>query len=158
MIGPDETAPELSARLAPLGATLLLEAISEIARGTAIREKQSDAEATLAPILKKEDGRIDWSQPAWRIYNRLRGFMPWPGAYTTFRRQQLSIWRAKPVEAAEFSIGNLVPLKPRLFAGCGAGTALEILELQLAGKKRMNAEAFLNGYQLTAREPLGEIS
>ncbi len=90
-IQPDETAPELSARLALLGADALLTAIQQIEAGTSRREKQNNAEATLAPILKKEDGRIDWSRPAPEIYNRLRGFTPWPGAYTSFRGQPLLI-------------------------------------------------------------------
>lgn len=157
-IGPDETAPQLGARLAPLGAKLLLEAIHQIAEGTAVREKQNESDATVAPILKKEDGRIDWSCPARVIYNRLRGFAPWPGTHTTFRGQQLSILRAKPIDGAQISPGELVAIRPRLLAGCGGGTTLEILELQLAGKKRMDAEAFLNGYQLTTAERLGETS
>src|SRR5579885_2532384 len=79
-IGPDETAPELAARLAPLGAELLIEAIDQIANGTAHPKKQDEQQATYAPLLKKEDGRVDWTRPAGSIYNRLRGFTPWPGA------------------------------------------------------------------------------
>jgi methionyl-tRNA formyltransferase len=156
-IGPEETAPELSARLAPLGAALLGEAIREIAAGTISRERQNSAEATLAPILKKEDGLIDWHLPAARIDSHLRGFTPWPGAYTTFRGQQLSIMRAKPVnEESGLSSGRLRAAKRRLFAGCGEHTTLELLEVQPAGKKRMNAEAFLNGYKVMETESLGE--
>ena len=156
-IGPEETAPELSVRLAPLGAQLLIEAIDQIAAGTVRREKQSDADATLAPILKKEDGAIDWHASASRIDNRLRGFTPWPGAYTTFRGQQLSILRAKPQAAiSELRPGRFRVEKRRLFAGCGQNTALELLELQPAGKKRMTAEALLNGYKIEATDLLGE--
>jgi methionyl-tRNA formyltransferase len=156
-IGPEETAPELSARLAPLGARLLGEAIREIAAGTISRETQDNAEATLAPILKKEDGLIDWHLSAARIDSRLRGFTPWPGAYTTFRGQQLSIMRTKPVnEESGLSSGQLRAAKRRLFAGCGGHTTLELLEVQPAGKKRMNAEAFLNGYKIMETESLGE--
>jgi methionyl-tRNA formyltransferase len=154
-IGPDETAPELSARLAPLGAELLLETIQGIEDATVRREKQNDAEATHAPILKKEDGLIDWSRPASQICNRLRGFTPWPGAYTSFRGQQLSLLKAKPAQHATFAPGALIAEKRRVFAGCGENTVLELLEVQLAGKKRMSAEAFANGYQIRESETLG---
>jgi methionyl-tRNA formyltransferase len=146
-IAPDETAPELSTRLAPLGAELLLEAMQQIEDGTVRRDKQDDTQATLAPILKKEDGLIDWSRPALQIYHRLRGFTPWPGAYTTFRGQQLSLLRAAPTERA-LAPGFLEVEKRRVFAGCGENTALELFEVQLAGKKRMPADAFANGYQI----------
>lgn len=155
-IGAGETAPELSARLAPLGAELLIEAIGHIAHGTAHWEKQDEAQATYAPILKKEDGVIDWRRTATDIYNRMRGFSPWPGAYTRFRGQQLSITAATPVKSAVLAPGFLQRDKRRLLAGCGGGTVLELLEVQPAGKKRMCAEAFLNGYQIAENEKLGE--
>lgn len=158
VIGPEETAPELSARLAPLGAHLLLETIRQIANGTVKREKQNDAVAAFAPILKKEDGWIDWSRNASAIYNRLRGFTPWPGAYTTFREQQLSVLRAQPVTERTLAPGTLRAEKRRLFASCGENTVLELLEVQPAGKKRMSAEAFLNGYKITEGERIGERS
>jgi methionyl-tRNA formyltransferase len=121
-----------------------------------VREKQNDADATLAPILRKEDGQIDWSRSAATIYNRLRGFTPWPGAYTTFRGQQLAIVSARPADVTGIPPANLIAMKRRLFAGCGGNTSLEILELQLAGKKRLSGDAFLNGYALAANERLGE--
>jgi methionyl-tRNA formyltransferase len=157
-IGPDETAPQLSARLAPLGAELLLETTHRIASGTARAEKQNNAEATLAPILKKEDGLVNWSRTAPEIYNRLRGFHPWPGAYTSFRGQQLSILNARPASEGSLPAAVLRAEKRRLLAGCGAHTALQLLEIQLAGKKRMTAEAFLNGYKLTEIERLGDLA
>jgi methionyl-tRNA formyltransferase len=154
-IGPDETAPELSARLAPLGARLLNEVIAQIESGTTVREKQNDAEATLAPILKKEDGRIDWSRTAQQIYNRLRGFMPWPGAYTSFRGQPLLITWGKPVQEAELAQASLRIRDRRVFAGCGQHTVFEIVEVQPAGKKKMPIDAFLNGYKLQSGEIFG---
>ncbi|MDQ2776814.1 MAG: methionyl-tRNA formyltransferase [Acidobacteriota bacterium] len=154
----DETAPQLSARLALLGADLLIDAISQIENGTIRRERQNNDEATVAPILKKEDGRIHWSRPAKEIYNRLRGFNPWPGAYTNFRGQQLAITGAAVAEAATLAPGTLHYEKRRLFAGCGNGTALELLDVQPAGKKRMNAEDFLNGYKILQDERLGELN
>jgi methionyl-tRNA formyltransferase len=155
-IDPHETAPELSARLAPLGADLLLEAIRQIEAGAVVREKQDERAATYAPILKREDGFIDWDRPARETYNRLRGFTPWPGAYTSFRGQQLSILRARPAEGNGLPPGRLYCFRKSLFSACGQNTALELLELQPAGKKRMAAESFLNGYKLSETEFLGE--
>lgn len=155
-IGPGETAPKLSARLAPLGAELLLDTIADIAAGAARWEKQDSAQATYAPALKKEDGLIDWRRTATEVYNRMRGFTPWPGAYTRFRGQQLSILAAKPAGTISIPPGLLQTEHRRVLAGCGDGTALELLEIRPAGRKRMSAEAFLNGYKIVENEKLGE--
>ena len=151
-IGDDETAPELSARLAPLGAELLLQTIE----ADPAAEKQNDADATLAPILKKEDALIDWTRVSGDIYNRFRGFNPWPGAYTGFRGQQLSVTSMKPVAGmSSLKPGECTVQGKRWIVGCGHGSTLELQEVQLAGKKRMSGEAFLNGYKLAAQEILG---
>ena len=160
-IGPDETAPELGARLAPLGAQLLSQTIDEVQAGRICCEKQNDAEATYAPMLKKEDGRVDWHRSATQIYNRLRGFTRWPGAYTSFRGQALQILEAKPLQKLGSSPRTSEPgllriEKRRLFAECGGDSELELLELQPAGKKRMRADAFLNGYKVSENEKVGE--
>ena len=97
-IGPEETAVELAARLAEMGAELLVRTLEGLAAGAIVPEKQDAAQATYAPLLKKEDGPIDWSQPAAAIHNRVRGLQPWPGAYTAFRGQALHIWRARRLE------------------------------------------------------------
>lgn len=153
-VGPEETAPQLGERLAGLGAKLLVEALRQIA--TLKPERQDNTQATLAPILKKEDGLVDWTRSAQQIYNRLRGFTPWPGAYTKFRGQQLTIVRARVESGVMVPAGTLYPEKRRLYAGCGEGTLLELLELQPEGKKRMAVEAFLNGYQPGPGERMGE--
>jgi methionyl-tRNA formyltransferase len=166
-ISPVETAPELSERLATLGAAALIETLRDVELGLAKPEKQNSAEATLAPMLKKEDGLADWSLPAATLYNRWRGFDPWPGLHTTLRGQGLQIWRAQPVsavaDAAPGSIADAPPgairiLKKRVFAVCGDGAALELLDLQLAGKKRMPVEPFLNGYHLTEKDTFGDLT
>jgi len=157
-IEPDETAPQLSARLALRGADALLATIQQIEVGTISREKQNNAEATLARILEREDGLIDWSRPSTEIYNRLRGFTPWPGAYTTLRGQPLLVTNAKPAEASGIPPGVLHSKDRKLLAGCGDNTALELLELQPAAKKRMSVAAFLNGYKLSESEVLGDHS
>jgi methionyl-tRNA formyltransferase len=152
----DETAPELGARLAPQGALLLIEGLKRIEAGTAEYTPQNDAEASLAPILKKEDGRVQWSRDARAIYNRLRGFTPWPGAYSTFRSRTLQIVHAAVDEAGGHAApGTLRPEKRRLFVACGESTSLELLEVQLEGKKRMSAADFLNGYSVKSGEILG---
>jgi len=158
-IGADETAPELGARLASSGAALLVEALRGLDAGALTPVPQDHSIATLAPILKKEDGRIDWSAPARTIYNRLRGFTPWPGAWTTFRGQQLHIQSARPDAGPTTAPpGTLAPARNRLSVACGEGTALEILELQLEGRKRVTAAAFLNGQRVHDNERLGDSS
>lgn len=148
-IGAEETAVELSPRLARMGAHLLVETLLRIEDGTIVPQPQDSAQATLAPVLKKEDGRIDWTRPAWEIHNRIRGFLPWPGCYTRFRGRQLQIWRARVGGEAKGAPGSLDAGRGRLFVACGANTSLEPLEIQIEGKKRMTAVDFLNGYQLS---------
>jgi methionyl-tRNA formyltransferase len=155
-IAEDETAPELSTRLASLGAGLLIEALQQIATQSVRREKQNEAEATYAPVLKKEDGLIDWSRPARQIYNRLRGFAPWPGAYTTFRGYQLLVLSARVAEISRASPGTLQSDRRTLLAACGENSALELLGVQLGGKNRMSAQAFINGYKPAEHERLGD--
>jgi len=158
-IGPQETTLELSPRLARAGADLLVETLKRLAEGTITPQPQDNSQATLAPILKKEDGRIDWNWPARNIFNRTRGFLPWPGAYSFFRGQLFHIWRARVSgEAIPGQPGQLVPEKKRLFIVCGEGTALEPLEVQMEGRKRMPVESFLNGQRLNDNEMLGEES
>jgi len=150
-IGPDETAVELGARLATLGADLLVETLAQI--GTIVPEKQDAAQSTYAPLLKKEDGRIDWRQSAPFIHNRVRGFQPWPGAYTHFRGQQLHIWKSRMAAAAPGEPGRL--WRHPLRAVCGEG-ALELIEVQLEGRKRIAGEAFANGQRIADGDILGE--
>jgi methionyl-tRNA formyltransferase len=155
-IGPEETAIELGERLAGMGAGLLVETLDQLTRGTIAPKKQDDAQATYAPILKKENGAISWTQPARAIQNLVRGILPWPGAYTHFRGQLLHVCRAA-VEP------GVVPLGPgRVLPGagfrvaCGDSSVLHLLEVQLEGRKRMTAEAFANGHRLSENDILGE--
>jgi len=158
-IGPEENAIELGRRLAAAGADLLVETLDRLAAGTIVPEAQDAAQATYAPLLKKEDGLTDWVQPARAIHNRVRGLQPWPGAYTTFRGQTLHIWRARVAAGPGAGItsaaaGRLLGVKP-LVVACGSG-ALELLEVQLEGRKRIPAADFANGQRLTENELLGE--
>jgi methionyl-tRNA formyltransferase len=154
-IGPAETAPELSGRLAPLGAELLIETLDGLAAAAIAAEKQNEAEATYAPILKREDGWIDWLRPAPEIFNRIRGFDPWPGAYTSFRGKRLHVRRAHPLTGASLGPGR-VSIQQGFLAGCGGGTALRLDELQIEGKQRVAAEDFVRGYRPAEHEVLGE--
>ncbi|HET9318895.1 MAG TPA: methionyl-tRNA formyltransferase [Bryobacteraceae bacterium] len=148
-IGPDETAIELGERLSVMGAELLIETLDGLFRNVIRPRKQDDALASLAPILKKQDGEIDWKQPAAAIHNRVRGLLPWPGAHTRFRGQLLHIWRARMAPLG-------TPPAPGRVVACGDGRMLELLEVQLEGRKRMSAEAFANGQRITNNDILGE--
>lgn len=152
-IGDDETAPELSERLAAIGARLLIETLDGIR--TISAEKQNNAEATLAPILKKEDGAIDWSKPAAVIHARLRGFTPWPGAFTTFRGVGLKLLSAALATDTDLAPGAMRFRNRKLIAGCGGGTSLELREVQPDGRKRVSGESFSNGARLSDNELLG---
>ncbi len=156
-IGEDENAIELGERLSVMGAALLVRTLDGLAAGGLAPQKQDPAQATYAPLLKKEDGRLDWSQPARAIHNRVRGLQPWPGAYTTFRGQTMHIWRTAvraPAGAAPAAAGRVRGARPFLVA-CGFG-ALELLEVQLEGRRRMSGADFANGQRLAENEIMGE--
>jgi methionyl-tRNA formyltransferase len=150
-IGSDETSVDIAPRLASHGAALLIETLEKIETIEPI--KQNDAEATLAPILKKEDGLIDFALPATEIFNRVRGFQPWPGVYTQLRGQRFHLWKAAPASIS-VAPAELHQQQRRLFIGCGNGTSLELIEVQLEGRKRMPVPVFLNGFTLTENERL----
>jgi methionyl-tRNA formyltransferase len=155
-IFPEETAPELSARLAAAGADLLVRTLAELCAGAIQPRPQDDSLATYAPILNKEDGRIDWSNPAQQIHDLIRGFQPWPGAHTSFRGQSLHLWRSRlvPEGTRDLPPGALIE-KQGVFAVAGDGAVIELLEVQLEGRKKMSAEVFANGHRLTTNDQLG---
>lgn len=150
-IAPEETAPELGARLAQAGADLARRTMAELDH--IHPEPQDNAQATYAPILKKEDGRIDWHKPGREILNRMRGFDPWPGAYTGLRGQKFQLWKAA-IGEVKLAPGVLRSIDKKLYAGCGEGESLELREVQLEGKKRMTVSAFLNGFTPADHEVL----
>lgn len=154
----EDTAETLGARLSLAGADLQIETLRGLERGDLSAQPQDHAQATLAPILKKEDGRIDWRLPALDIWNRVRGLRPWPGAFTAFRGKTLHIWTAaRPAagETAALEPGTLAAERSRLRIACGQGTLLEVTELQLEGRKRLAARDFLNGVKPAAGERVG---
>jgi len=144
-IAQDDTAETIAAALASMGATLLVETLRGLQAETIKPRKQDDSQSSLAPILKREDGLVDFSRPASEIYNRLRGFQPWPGAYTKFRGKNLQIWKARPAPEA-VPPAELRVSAHSLLVGCGDKTSLELLEIQLEGKKRTSARDFIQGY------------
>lgn len=156
-IEPEETAVEVSERLARLGAGLLEETLEGLQTGALAPTQQDPALASYAPLLKKEDGLIDWTRPASQIHNRVRGFLPWPGCYSRFRGGLLHIWKTRLADPVAGPPGSLHPAKGRLWVACGQGSSLELLEVQLEGRKRIPAAAFLSGQHLLENEGLGEM-
>lgn len=156
-IGPTVTAQELFPLLAEMGAPVMAETLAGLEAGTIVPRKQDDAGATLAPILTREDGRMDFGRHATEIYNRWRGFYPWPGAWTMLGGKKLTVHAMKAVEGIAAAEPGAVRVEhERLMVDCGAGSAIEIVELQLEGKKRMAAGDFLRGHALASGTRLGE--
>ena len=156
-IGPTETAPELILRLSEIGAELLSETLPHLDEITP--KPQDDREATFAPILKKEDGVIDWTRRATAIDHRVRGLQPWPNAYTSFHERGLTIWRAEVLASASpyAEPGEVISARgDELFVQCGEGTALRLLEVQPESRKRMSAREFLAGKLLKVGDRLGK--
>jgi len=158
-INENDTSETLAPRLAAIGADLMIETLQRLQAGTITPQPQDHAKASLASILTKEDGRIDFHRTAQEIYNRLRGFQHWPGAFTTFRGKTLGVTAARPAPepAAGSAIreGQLLVRGSQLFVGGGEGTTLELLEVQPECKKRMPAKDFVHGYRLLPQELLG---
>jgi len=149
-----DNAETLAPMLAAVGADLIVETLRELQADTIRPRPQDNAKATLAPMLKKEDGRIDFRQAAQEVCNRVRGFQPWPGAFTTFRGKNLHIWDAA-VSQHSLPPGELLVENDLLFVGCGGGAALAPLEVQPEGKKRMASRDFVHGYHPQAGEKMG---
>jgi methionyl-tRNA formyltransferase len=151
-----EAAPDLLSRLSEMGAELISETLRNLKN---IEPKpQLDSEATLAPILKREDGLIDWSMNSFAIERRVRGFQPWPNAYTTFRTRRLIVWEALPQKADEVTDNNGRIQKAEgdeLVVSAGDSTVLRINQLQMEGSRRMSARDFINGFHPQVGESLG---
>jgi methionyl-tRNA formyltransferase len=153
-ITPEDSADTLAPRLAAIGADLMIETLRGLASGTISPRAQDENQATLAPPLKREDGRIDFHRAANEIWNRLRGFQPWPGAFTSLRGKNLNVWNARLSEA-QIGPGELVVENNRLIVGCGQDSALELTVVQPEGKRRMSARDFIQGYRPHSGEKLG---
>jgi methionyl-tRNA formyltransferase len=149
-IGPAETAAELGPRLARLGAPLLVETMRELERGTLKATPQDPSRATLAPLIRKRDGRIDWSLPAEAVARRVRGFHPWPGAWTTLDGRMLKVLRARvSAPGARDQPGAVTAMGGEgIEVACGTGTSLTLIEVQPESRRPMTAAAFAAGRRL----------
>jgi methionyl-tRNA formyltransferase len=174
-IGSDETAPELTVRLADAGAPLMAETLRNLDAGEITPAPQNNAEATYAPPLRKQDGRIDWQLSAQEIYNRIRGLDPWPGAFTTFRGKSCRIW-GQPFSAADFpqapgTAAQVVPITspPKsahpagsilshdhlILVRCGDAGTVVLTFVQMEGRKRVTAQEFASGAHLSSSDQFG---
>jgi methionyl-tRNA formyltransferase len=155
-IGADETAAEVFRSLAGVGAELTVETLAGLEAGTLVGRKQDEAQATLAPILTREDGAIDFSRTARQIYDRWRGFRPWPGAHTLLRGKKLIVHRMRVGTESGIAEGVLRVVGEEMAAGCGGSVGVVVFdEVQLEGKRRMSAADFLRGFQVRSGERLG---
>ena len=155
-IGETETAPELMERLSLIGAELLGETLARLDQLTP--RPQRDRDATFAPVLEKEDGLIHWSLDARSIERRVRGFQPWPNAYTSFNSKGLTIWRAQPISSPNpnASPGEVIAARgDELLVSCGEQTALQLLEVQPESRKRMAARDVISGLRLKVGDRFG---
>jgi methionyl-tRNA formyltransferase len=156
-IAPDETAPELYERLAGLGAPLMLHTVQGIADGTLVPTPQDASQATLAPMLRKEDGILDWTRPAAEIHNRVRAFNPWPGTVTRFRGAICKIVKSRVLPETRIlsdpaGAGLIHVSKGRLAVVCGDGALIEVLSIQPQNRKPVSGADFANGARIQADE------
>jgi methionyl-tRNA formyltransferase len=154
-IGPDETAADLEPRLARLGAEVLLETVRGLADGSLRPTPQDHTRATLAPLLEKEDGRLDWTRPAPDLANRVRGFHPWPGTFAIWREKTLKVLKARAEAAGPAAPGTILTADGAgLLVACGEGTALRVLEVQPESRRAMAASAFASGQHVRTGDRL----
>ena len=147
----DETAGELTERLAGIGAELLIETLQKLEKGNCPRTPQNEEEMTYEPMLTKENGRINWQESAERICCLVRGTSPWPGAYCDMAGEVMKVWKAVPAENGYAGEpGNVITADPKngLIVACGSG-AVKITEIQMQGGKRMSVSAYLSGHRIT---------
>lgn len=151
------TSPELFASLAGIAAELIVKTLSGLENGSITPIPQDNAQATLAPILTRNDARIDFTRTARELHQRFRGFQPWPGAFTSLRGRKLIVHAmAVTAEHSNAAPGTITIADQTLNVACGAGTVLRLHEVQMEGKKRMKSDEFLRGYQLKSGERFGD--
>ena len=155
-INDDDTSENLYTKLSTVGAELIVKTVNELESGNLTRIKQKDSDATFAPPLEKTNSIIDWSKPAQEIHNLIRGLNPWPIANTTLKNQLFKIYKSKISSKRSEKPGQVISDNPLIIA-CGENTSLELLEVQIAGKKRMTAGDFSRGYRLSNTITLGKV-
>jgi len=156
-IGPAETAEDLYPKLSQIGAEVMIQTLEGLQARSITPVKQDDSLATLAPILTRDDGAINFSLTGKDVYDRWRGFQPWPGAWTTIDGKKLLVSRMLPSSARheDGTLGEVLIAKERMWVAFGGGTWVECVEVQLEGKKRMPLAEFLRGYPLKSGDRLG---
>jgi methionyl-tRNA formyltransferase len=163
-IGPNETAGELTVRMAELGGLLMANTLHGLEEGTLAAKPQNHAEASYAPMLKKEDGREDWKRTAKEICDRMRGFAPWPGVYTTFRGEACQVWGVPmskeeavklPRDMVGATPGTLFVAEHEFYVACGDTTVLRLQAVKVEGRKKVEAADFANGARLKSGERFG---
>ena len=153
----EDTSLTLASRLAQTGAELMISTLAGLKNRTISPRPQDSSLSTLAPILTRQDGFIDFSRNAADAWNRLRGFQPWPGAFTYFRGKTLHLHEARPIlDVTRVAPGHFRMDNGRLLLGFAHGTVLEVRQLQPEGKRRMDARDFVSGYRPGEQEKLGE--
>jgi methionyl-tRNA formyltransferase len=147
---PDDTAGTLALRLAALGGRMLVETIRRLNAGTLKPIPQDNSQATMAPLLKKEDGAIDWTMSATGLAHRIRGLSPWPGAYTFYGQERWTIWKAGAISTESKGVpGTIVDVTRQAFHVAAGGGLLEIVEIQPANSKRLTVAQYLVGHSVT---------
>ncbi len=161
-IGPTETSLDISKRLAEIGAPLLSETLRALNASTVQPRPQNGADASYAPILRREDGRIDWHRSAIEISNRMRGFTPWPGAFTEFRGKICHLFGLPVSNHLQEKLtagapGTILWDNRELLASCGDTTLLRISSVKMEGRKEISARDFASGVRLVSGERFGQL-
>jgi methionyl-tRNA formyltransferase len=146
-IEPDDNFGTLHEKMKDIGAQLVLDTVSKIESGNITEKEQKNQEASPAPKITKELCEINWNQPAEKVHNLIRGLSPFPTAFFTHKKQKYKVYRSKIENSGKLLPGEIEQTKNEIFVGCSENT-LKILELQLEGRKRMTADAFIRGYSL----------
>jgi len=158
-LAPYMLASDVFPLLSEMGADLMMQTLAGLDAGSIAPRPQDHARATLAPLLTRDDGRMDFTRPAMTLYNRWRGFHPWPGAWTTLHGSKLTVHRLLPTEVAgarSAEPGTLLIEQGTIFAACADRTWIELVELQLEGRRRMSAAEFLHGHAIPSGTRLGD--
>jgi methionyl-tRNA formyltransferase len=156
-ITPDDTAGTLSSKLADIGGRLLIDTLTRIQNGTVTPQPQDQSQATMAPLLKKEDGLLDWTLPALELVNRVRGLSPWPGAYTYLGEDRWVVWKASVLDRSVTTMlpGTIVDATKEGLAVATGDGVLRIMEFQPANSRRMSVAQYLTGHALAPGLRLG---
>lgn len=145
-IGPEENTPGLTKRLADLGAGLLVNTLKAVEDGSAVPQKQDDAKSNYVSLITKKMSPVDWNRPAQEIHNQIRALDPWPAASAELEGHRLKIYRSRPAGEEYGEPGLVVPGSDKFIVCCGGGSALELLEVQTEGGKKMSGSDFLRGH------------